>query len=73
MDIIFSKLKPYYKVVYDLCEARLQGSAFPLTNNFLDASRAAHKDQVQHLSFAVAVINSDVMIRIINALRGVQW
>ncbi|KAF9990723.1 hypothetical protein BGZ75_000109 [Mortierella antarctica] len=45
MDIIFSKLKPYYKVVYDLCEARLQGSAFPVTNNFLEASRAAHKDQ----------------------------
>lgn len=55
MDIIFSKLKPYYKVVYDLCEARLQGSAFPVTNNFLEASRAAHKDQVSHLLSVVAI------------------
>ncbi|KAG0250004.1 hypothetical protein BG011_008723, partial [Mortierella polycephala] len=45
LDIIFSKLKPYYKVVYDLCEARLQGSAFPLASHFVDASRLAHRDQ----------------------------
>ncbi|KAF9116162.1 hypothetical protein BGX27_004502 [Mortierella sp. AM989] len=44
-DIIFSKLKPYYKVVYDLCESRLQGTAFPLATNFIEASRLAHKDQ----------------------------
>ncbi|KAF9913257.1 hypothetical protein EC991_000019 [Linnemannia zychae] len=45
LDVIFAKLKPYYKVVYDLCEARLQGPAFPLATNFIDASRLAHKDQ----------------------------
>jgi len=47
LDIIFSKLKPYYKVVYDLCESRLQGTAFPLASSFVDASRSAHKDQVR--------------------------
>ncbi|KAG0211674.1 Nup93/Nic96-domain-containing protein [Mortierella sp. GBAus27b] len=41
----FSKLKPYYKVVYDLCESRLQGTAFPLAISFVDASRSAHRDQ----------------------------
>ncbi|KAF9928608.1 hypothetical protein FBU30_002283 [Linnemannia zychae] len=45
LDVIFSKLKPYYKVVYDLCEARLQGAAYPLATTFVDASRMAHKDQ----------------------------
>ncbi|KAG0217126.1 hypothetical protein BGX33_011329 [Mortierella sp. NVP41] len=45
LDATFSKLKPYYKVVYDLCEARLQGPAFSLASNFVDASRLAHKDQ----------------------------
>ncbi|KAF9919357.1 hypothetical protein BX616_005400 [Lobosporangium transversale] len=44
-DIVFSKLKPYYKVVYDFCEARLQGTAFPLAASFVEASQAAHKDQ----------------------------
>ncbi|KAF9583225.1 hypothetical protein BGW38_009989 [Lunasporangiospora selenospora] len=41
----FSKLKPYFKVLYDLCEARLQGLGFPLTNSFVDASQVAHRDQ----------------------------
>ncbi|KAI1315080.1 hypothetical protein EDD11_001322 [Mortierella claussenii] len=44
-DIVFSKLKPYYKVVYDLCESRLQGTAYPLATNFVEASQLAHKDQ----------------------------
>ncbi|KAF9323502.1 hypothetical protein BGZ91_003539 [Linnemannia elongata] len=45
LDVIFSKLKPYYRVVHDLCGARLQGSAFPLANSFVEASKLAHKDQ----------------------------
>ncbi|KAG0353474.1 Nup93/Nic96-domain-containing protein [Gamsiella multidivaricata] len=45
LDIIFSKLKPYYKVLYDLCESRLQGTAFPLASSFVEASLLAHKDQ----------------------------
>ncbi|KAF8931015.1 hypothetical protein BGZ58_007898 [Dissophora ornata] len=44
-NVFFSKLKPYYKVVHDLCDSRLQGTAFLLAGNFVDASREAHKDQ----------------------------
>ncbi|GJJ69903.1 nuclear pore complex protein Nup93 [Entomortierella parvispora] len=45
LDSLFSTLRPYYKVVYDLCDARLQGSAYPLASSFVEASRLAHKDQ----------------------------
>ncbi|KAG0324431.1 hypothetical protein BGZ99_001813 [Dissophora globulifera] len=45
LEVDFSKLKPYYKVVHDLCEARLQSAAFPLARSFTEASREAHKSQ----------------------------
>ncbi|KAF9950637.1 hypothetical protein BGZ65_006474, partial [Modicella reniformis] len=45
LDAIFSKLKPYYKIVYDLCDSRLQGTAYPLATSFVEASRLAHRDQ----------------------------
>ncbi|KAG0047412.1 hypothetical protein BGZ83_007529 [Gryganskiella cystojenkinii] len=44
LDSLFSTLKPYYKVVYDLCDARLQGVAFPLASSFVSASRLTQKD-----------------------------
>ncbi|KAG0348404.1 hypothetical protein BG004_005245 [Podila humilis] len=45
LDVNFNHLKPYYTVVNDLCEARLQGRGSPLATFFSVAYKNAHRDQ----------------------------
>ncbi|KAF9162413.1 hypothetical protein DFQ26_003567 [Actinomortierella ambigua] len=45
LDSILSKLRPYYRVVYNLCDARLQGAGMALLTQFNEAAQIASKEE----------------------------
>ncbi|KAG0232661.1 hypothetical protein BGW42_008001 [Actinomortierella wolfii] len=45
LDSILTKLRPYYRVVYNLCDARLQGAGIALLTQFNEAVQVASKEE----------------------------